>query len=82
MLRFVTGQYSADLPLGGMIGYVMDGDVKFAYSSVQDKINEHAAILLCGRGPIGKARAPTTFRTQHRRVPIAIELRHLLLAAN
>jgi hypothetical protein len=38
MLRFVNGQYSAGLPCGGMIGYVMDNNLKEAFASVRKEI--------------------------------------------
>lgn len=38
MMRFVSGKYSADLPAGGMIGYVMDGKVQVAISKVAEAI--------------------------------------------
>ena len=38
--RFTTGQYSENLPVGCMLGYVLDGDVKYVASSVQAKIIE------------------------------------------
>ena len=47
--RFTTGQYSENLPVGCMLGYVLDGDVKSVASSVQAKIiehREHVALLL------------------------------------
>ena len=36
--RFTTGQYSENLPVGCMLGYVVDGDVKHAALSVRAKI--------------------------------------------
>ena len=36
--RFTTGQYSENLPVGFMLGDVLDGDVKYVASSVQEKI--------------------------------------------
>lgn len=82
VLRFVTGQYSADLPLGGMIGYAMDDDIEFAYSSLREKLIENAAMLLSDPDPIIAIRPPSTFRTVHRRTPVAIELRHVLVATS
>jgi hypothetical protein len=38
MMRFITGQYSLTLPEGGMIGYVLDGDVARAKNSVNTSI--------------------------------------------
>jgi hypothetical protein len=36
--RFVDGQYSSGLPCGGMVGYVMDGQVQAAFDKVQNEI--------------------------------------------
>lgn len=47
--RFTTGQYSENLPVGFMLGDVLDGDVKYVASSVQAKIiehREHVALVL------------------------------------
>jgi hypothetical protein len=38
MQRFVDGQYSSGLPCGGMVGYVMDGQVQAAFDKVQNEI--------------------------------------------
>ena len=32
--RFTTGQYSENLPVGFMLGYVLDGDVKYVAGRV------------------------------------------------
>lgn len=47
MLRFVTGQYSNAVRHGGMIGYVLDGDVTRAMNNVQANIqSQHAALCM------------------------------------
>ena len=81
--RFTVGQYSTNLPLGCMLGYVLDGDVKYAASSVRAKIVEHREDIALVLGPrhdiaIGKA---TRFYSRHRRGPNGgeIEVRHALL---
>ena len=45
VLRFVNGQYSAGLPCGGMIGYVMDNETSKAHLSVITEIKLKAASL-------------------------------------
>jgi hypothetical protein len=45
MLRFVKGQYSKAVRHGGMIGYVLDGDVSKAISNVEANIVSHASLL-------------------------------------
>ena len=81
--RFTTGQYSKNLPAGFMLGYVLDGDVKYVASSVQAKINEHRediALVLHPRRdiPIGNA---TRFYSRHRRRSNGgeIEVQHALV---
>ena len=81
--RFTTGQYSENLPVGCMLGYVLDGDVKYVPSSVQAKIiehREHVALVLHPRRdiPIGNA---TRFYSRQRRRSNGgeIEVRHALL---
>jgi hypothetical protein len=80
MLRFVKGQYAPDLPIGGMIGYVMDGRVPIASRAVVDQIVERAKVLLIDSG-INFISAPDHFSTKHLRRPVGIELRHQLLSA-
>lgn len=40
MMRFVTGQYSKVVKHGGMIGYVLDGNVSSAMANVEANIRE------------------------------------------
>jgi hypothetical protein len=82
MMRFVTGQYSPDLPLGGMVGYVMDGDTPAAYTAIVEQIEQHAAPLLCDAARLRVIWQPTHFATEHARIEVPIELRHLLLSVN
>ena len=84
--RFTTGQYSENLPAGFMLGYVLDGDVKYVASSVQAKINEHRediALVLHPRRdiPIGNA---TRFYSRYRRRSNGgeIEVQHALVLMN
>src|SRR4051812_47614527 len=50
MMRFLTEQYAAGLPVGCMLGYVMDGDLPFALKQVSKAIgdNERALALMFG----------------------------------
>jgi len=43
--RFVDGRYSAGLPCGGMVGYVMDNETSQAFASVQTEIENKRAVL-------------------------------------
>ena len=81
--RFVDEQYSENLPVGCMLGYVLDGDVPYAASSVREKIiacqRETALIEQpTDEAAIGLA---TRFSSRHRRRRSGeeIEIRHALL---
>lgn len=50
MLRFVTGQYAKAVRHGGMVGYVLDGDIEGAIANVEDNIQRHCTIL-CMKNP-------------------------------
>ena len=81
--RFVAEQYAENLPVGCMLGYVLDGDVPYAASSVRSKI------IACARKTalIGEPRdetavgVATRFSSRHRRrrSDSEIEIRHALL---
>jgi hypothetical protein len=45
MLRFVRGQYSNAVISGGMLGFVLDGDVKSAIAGVEDNVKRLHAEL-------------------------------------
>jgi hypothetical protein len=82
MMRFITEQYAQDLPLGGMLGYVMDGDVPFAADRIAIAMASHAPLSLqTAPTPITPIGGASRFATQHsRNGGGAIELRHTLLA--
>ncbi len=51
MLRFVTGQYSKAVRHGGMIGYVLDGDILGAITNVEANIQQrHEALCMAPPG--------------------------------
>ena len=81
MMRFVTGQYAAGLPVACMIGYVMDGDVAFAYARIKATIGQNRSALRLQDGPADEPPldAMTRFVTTHQRNGDDIELRHALL---
>ena len=83
LYRFIAGQYSENLPVGCMLGYVLDGDVTYAASSVRARIVERDQDIALVMGPrdepaIGMA---TRFSSRHRRISgnDEIEIRHALL---
>ena len=81
MMRFLTEQYAEQLPLGCMLGYVLDGDVAFATNKLTVAIAAHKQLGLLN-GPTALAAIETVqrFRTQHTRPSgTEIELRHALI---
>ena len=82
MMRFLTEQYAEGLPVGCMLGYVMDSDLPFALQQVSQAIgaskNFRWALIA---GPTAGLAVPCTerFQTGHQRAASPIELRHLLL---
>ena len=73
MVRFVTGQYSKAVRHGGMVAYVLDGNVARAIANIENNIRrQHAALGMTAPGSFlpstslkGDARAR---ETHHRRV--------------
>lgn len=82
MMRFITEQYAEELPLGCMLGYVMDGDVAFALSRVDAAIKAHSPLMLqAGPTTTPPIRGVSRFLTSHDRHGGApIEVRHALLS--
>ena len=81
--RFVEGQYSDNLPLGCMLGYVLDGDVQYAAARVRATIIERGqdvALDMIPRDDIDIGVA-MRFHSRHRRGSrgVVIEVRHALL---
>jgi hypothetical protein len=81
-MRFVTEQYAEGLPVGCMLGYVMDGDLPFGLQQVQAAIAANATPLRA-RGDVtngGAIPSIERFSTGHDRAgPTWIEVRHVLL---
>ena len=72
IIRFVSGQYSRAVRHGGMLGYVLDGNVQTAINSVARNVQRRCAEL--GMEPPGGLRPSTILsgeagarETQHRR---------------
>ncbi|WP_137135985.1 hypothetical protein [Rhizobium sp. FKY42] len=82
MMRFLTEQYAEQLPVGCMLGYVLDGDVPFANSRIADAIGSHVPLALAeGPTPLAAIETIERFRTRHaRQTGLQIELRHALLS--
>lgn len=85
VMRFVNGQYSAGLPCGGMVGYVMDNDTATALASIINEINAKAALIrlrtrngICVPS-ILLSGCETSADTFHQRIDGMFELHHLLV---
>ncbi|MGC4152288.1 MAG: hypothetical protein QM628_04335 [Propionicimonas sp.] len=82
LMRFVREQYAEGLPVGCMLGYVMDGDLAFALQQVHAAIKAEATVLRSRGGIINGDVIPPCerFQTDHDRdVSAQIEVRHVLL---
>ena len=83
LLRFITEQYAEDLPVGCMLGYVLDGDVPFALSKVRAQITARKSDIALVRFPPPHRPAGILrrFSSFHDRLSSggAIEIRHALL---
>ena len=88
MLRFVTGQYSKAVRHGGMIAYVLDGDVARAMQNVEANIRTNC-VALC-MNPPGQFVASSVLtannrakETHHRRKheTVVFQINHMFMAA-
>lgn len=81
MMRFMTEQYAEALPVGCMLGYVMDGDIAFAAGQLSQAISNHTALSLTnGPAKLPMIQSVERFQTGHaRQSKRPIELRHALL---
>ena len=80
-MRFVEGDYASGMPVGCMLGYVMDGDLGWAYARVTATMTSQTPTLGLEGQP---SRAPSVgfiqrFVTQHKRNGSSLEMRHALL---
>ncbi len=83
LMRYVSAQYARALPLGAMLGYVMDGDVDWVVGRIASAFASRAT-QLCLDGSLTDAPAVILlrcFRTLHRRPgeSVPFEVRHALL---
>lgn len=81
MMRFMKEQYAEGLPMGCMLGYVLDGDNPFAMRQLTQAITSHKPLgLATGPTPTVPLQYIDRFITTHiRSTTIPIELRHALL---
>jgi hypothetical protein len=70
--------YAQHLPVGCMLGYVLDGDVSFGQERLAGTIGGHAPLeLIDGRAPLASVETIERFRTRHTcTVGSEIELGH------
>ena len=85
VVRYVTAQYSERLPYGCMIGYVMDGDCKFACNQIFSVLRDEKRkeLVRLEKKPIDLiVSSYTEFETTHRRNRInnKIVVRHRLFS--
>jgi len=77
--RYITGKYSEEMEMAGMVGYVFDGDMDRAERHVSNAIFREATDLLMNPAVRpGWTNHKTT--THHDRNPLPITLSHILLS--
>ncbi|MBK5292829.1 MAG: hypothetical protein JJE04_14295 [Acidobacteriia bacterium] len=88
MLRFVTGQYSKAVRHGGMLGYVLDGNISGAITNVEANIRKrHFALCMVPPGGFVPSSALADHararETHHQRAHEAslFRIHHLFMAA-
>jgi hypothetical protein len=89
MLRFVTGQYSKAVRHGGMVGYVLNGNVATAISNVEDNIRkQHSALGMTAHGELlpstvltGEVRARETHHLRTHEIEL-FRIHHLFMPAS
>ena len=79
--RFITGQYAEGLPVGCMLGYVMDGDVPFARTKVVEELRrKRRDVGFVSVSPPTVTPSAEGFVSDHVRCNGAeIEIRHTML---
>ncbi|MCY4303407.1 MAG: hypothetical protein OXC62_01265 [Aestuariivita sp.] len=83
LVRYVNEKYSENLPVGCMLGYVMDGDTEAAKCKVWKAINNKKQSIELKEGPTSEQPLGDILRfsSRHKRVfnQQEIEVRHALL---
>jgi len=88
IFRFVSGQYARIVRHGGMLGYVLDGDVPAAITNVEANVQNHHVVL--GMEPPGLLQKssiitgfPNARESSHRRAsgPTPFRIHHLFVAS-
>jgi len=89
MLRFVTGQYSRAVRHGGMIGYVLDGNISRAMTNVEANIqSQRSALRMSPSGTfmlstvlVNEDRARETHHNRDHENQHVFRIHHLFMAA-
>ena len=83
LIRFVTEQYAESLPVGCMLGYVLDGDLLSAKAKVRTAIEDNRNYVGLMAGPDAEAPLGSVERvvSRHKRLGCGqeIEIRHAFL---
>jgi hypothetical protein len=89
MLRFVSGQYASSVRHGGMLGYVLDGDIPSALLNVESNVqNQYTALGMEAPGTLHQSSIvpglSTARESLHRRAsgPTPFRIHHLFLDTN
>jgi hypothetical protein len=82
--RFITGKYSPDMPCGGMVGFVMDGNCREARKRIASAIAaRHPLLAMAQDANLDRDTnlpcAPDNGRTEHLRNGSLFTMKHLLL---
>ena len=83
IVRYVTAQYAEKLPYGCMIGYVMDGDIKFALQQLESAMNKRKDLIKLSSQDVDiTSTGLTEFETTHLRTNnnFSIQVRHRLFS--
>lgn len=88
MARFVTGQYASAVRHGGMLGYVLDGDVAGAMTNVEANVKtHHISLRMEPPGTLNSssvlAKLSTARESLHNRIgdPVQFCIHHLFMNA-
>ena len=81
VMRYVTEKYAQNLPVGCMLGYVMDGDIEYAAKCVKTAImGAEGAALRSDPTDLDSFESISRFKTDHDRSESgSIEIRHAFL---
>lgn len=83
LVRFVTEQYSEGLPVGCMLGYVLDGNAATVQPKIGKAIADNSTLvrLLSGPSPLPDINTAKRFETDHERQGCGtqINVRHALI---